>query len=226
MQQGSPLSSWHAPAPTDDLVLEGRESKGSECARPLTHPGVFVSMCVSVVRISSLGLTGGRRCTSRAAIGTWPMTSWTSLRRTIACRRAARPAQPLPRPARSRRASHACVRAGWKPRLVESESGDCYLVTGLRAQCPDAVAGAPVCGCRVRVSPAGPVGVARDLGLPGAPQSISFRDAVFHRIMVDEPGFRQEEVMCDVVHPNKLGHRRAPPGPGSAGPPDSHAATC
>ncbi len=33
---------------------------------------------------------------------------------------------------------------------------------------------------------------------------------MFHRIMVDEPGFQQEEVMCDVVHPNKLGHRRAP----------------
>ena len=38
-------------------------------------------------------------------------------------------------------------------------------------------------------------------------QSISFRDAIFHRVMVDEPGFKQEEIMCDVVHPNKLGHR-------------------
>lgn len=38
-------------------------------------------------------------------------------------------------------------------------------------------------------------------------QSISFRDAIFHRVMVDEPGFKQEEFMCDVVHPNKLGHR-------------------
>ena len=40
-------------------------------------------------------------------------------------------------------------------------------------------------------------------------QSISFRDAIFHRVMVDEPGFTQEEIMCDVVHPNKLGHRCA-----------------
>lgn len=38
-------------------------------------------------------------------------------------------------------------------------------------------------------------------------QSVSFRDALFHRMMAGRPGFRLAEVMCDVVHPNALGHR-------------------
>lgn len=41
----------------------------------------------------------------------------------------------------------------------------------------------------------------------GALQSISYRNAMFKPIMADEPGFRVEEIMCDIVHPNALGHR-------------------
>ena len=42
-------------------------------------------------------------------------------------------------------------------------------------------------------------------------QSVSFRDAMFHRMMAGRPGFRLAEVMCDVVHTNALGHRRVCP---------------
>ena len=38
-------------------------------------------------------------------------------------------------------------------------------------------------------------------------QSISFRGAMFHRVMTGQPGFRMDQIMCDVVHPNALGHR-------------------
>ena len=38
-------------------------------------------------------------------------------------------------------------------------------------------------------------------------QSISYRNAMFKPIMADRPGFRMEEIMCDIVHPNALGHR-------------------
>lgn len=38
-------------------------------------------------------------------------------------------------------------------------------------------------------------------------QSISFRDAFYHSIMANQPGLRLEEIMCDIVHPNALGHR-------------------
>ena len=40
-------------------------------------------------------------------------------------------------------------------------------------------------------------------------QSISYRNAMFKPIMADRPGFRMEEIMCDIVHPNALGHRFA-----------------
>lgn len=40
-------------------------------------------------------------------------------------------------------------------------------------------------------------------------QSISYRNAMFKPIMADRPGFRMEEIMCDIVHPNALGHRSA-----------------
>ena len=30
---------------------------------------------------------------------------------------------------------------------------------------------------------------------------------MFKPIMADKPGFRLEEIMCDIVHPNALGHR-------------------
>jgi hypothetical protein len=43
----------------------------------------------------------------------------------------------------------------------------------------------------------------------GWAQSISFRGALFHRVMTGQPGFRMDQIMCDVVHPNALGHRRA-----------------
>ncbi len=42
-------------------------------------------------------------------------------------------------------------------------------------------------------------------------QSISYRNAMYKLIMADQPGFRLEEVMCDIVHPNFLGHRSAMP---------------
>ncbi|CAL5223929.1 g6531 [Coccomyxa viridis] len=38
-------------------------------------------------------------------------------------------------------------------------------------------------------------------------QSISYRNAMYKLIMADQPGFRLEEIMCDIVHPNPLGHR-------------------
>eukprot|EP00884_Botryococcus_braunii_P008547 jgi/Botrbrau1/17694/Bobra.0166s0118.1 len=38
-------------------------------------------------------------------------------------------------------------------------------------------------------------------------QSISFRNAYYHDIMTGTPGFRLEDIFCDVVHPNNLGHR-------------------
>ena len=40
-------------------------------------------------------------------------------------------------------------------------------------------------------------------------QSISYRNAMYKPIMADRPGFRMEEIMCDIVHPNALGHRLA-----------------
>jgi len=40
-------------------------------------------------------------------------------------------------------------------------------------------------------------------------QSISFRDAFYRSIMVDQAGFRLEDLWCDMVHPNSLGHRLA-----------------
>jgi hypothetical protein len=43
-----------------------------------------------------------------------------------------------------------------------------------------------------------------------AVQSISYRNAMFQPIMADKPGFRMEEIMCDIVHPNALGHRWQP----------------
>ncbi|EIE27713.1 hypothetical protein COCSUDRAFT_55699 [Coccomyxa subellipsoidea C-169] len=38
-------------------------------------------------------------------------------------------------------------------------------------------------------------------------QSISFRDAFYVPIMADRPGFRLEDIFCDIVHPNAVGHR-------------------
>ena len=38
-------------------------------------------------------------------------------------------------------------------------------------------------------------------------QSISFRDAFYNSIMADRPGFRLEDIFCDIVHPNAMGHR-------------------
>ena len=50
-------------------------------------------------------------------------------------------------------------------------------------------------------------GSQRDLS--ASVQSISYRNAMFKPIMADRPGFRMEEIMCDIVHPNALGHRFA-----------------
>ncbi|BDA48468.1 hypothetical protein COCOBI_12-1470 [Coccomyxa sp. Obi] len=38
-------------------------------------------------------------------------------------------------------------------------------------------------------------------------QSVSFRDAFYTPIMADRPGFRLEDLFCDIVHPNAVGHR-------------------
>ena len=46
-----------------------------------------------------------------------------------------------------------------------------------------------------------------DAKLSVSVQSISYRNAMFKPIMADRPGFRMEEIMCDIVHPNALGHR-------------------
>lgn len=40
-------------------------------------------------------------------------------------------------------------------------------------------------------------------------QSISFRNAYFHDLMSSTPGFRIQDMFCDVIHPNDLGHRQA-----------------
>ncbi len=42
-------------------------------------------------------------------------------------------------------------------------------------------------------------------------QSISFRDAFYVPIMADRPGFRLEDIFCDIVHPNAVGHRYQKP---------------
>ena len=42
-------------------------------------------------------------------------------------------------------------------------------------------------------------------GLP----SVSLRDVWFHKFARNEPGFRQRDVMCNMNHPNLLGHQCA-----------------
>ena len=44
-------------------------------------------------------------------------------------------------------------------------------------------------------------------GLP----SVSLRDVWFHKFARNEPGFRQRDVMCNMNHPNLLGHQCASP---------------
>ncbi len=43
-------------------------------------------------------------------------------------------------------------------------------------------------------------------GLP----ALSVRDALFHRWARNEPGFRSRDFMCNLNHPNYLGHQCAP----------------
>ena len=44
-------------------------------------------------------------------------------------------------------------------------------------------------------------------GLP----SVSLRDVWFHKFARNEPGFRQRDIMCNMNHPNLLGHQCASP---------------
>ena len=55
------------------------------------------------------------------------------------------------------------------------------------------------------------LGIAGRLSVGVPVQSISYRNAMYKLIMADQPGFRLEEIMCDIVHPNNLGHRCAMP---------------
>ena len=37
--------------------------------------------------------------------------------------------------------------------------------------------------------------------------AVSLRDVWFHKWARNEPGFRQRDVMCNLMHPNLLGHQ-------------------